>query len=97
MTLYLAPWLGTEGQKAFWRQIAQMDDKYSQEVESSYGEIRCPVTILWEADDEWIPLKDGRELARRVLTSMSFPTRNIWCRPAMPKTPPAKLKPMDSR
>jgi pimeloyl-ACP methyl ester carboxylesterase len=66
MALYLAPWLGTEGQKAFWRQIAQMDDKYSQEVEWRYNEIRCPVSILWGEDDEWIPLKDGRELARRI-------------------------------
>lgn len=66
MRLYLDPWLGDEGQKAFWRQIAQMDDKYSEEVEWRYGEIRCPVTILWGAEDEFIPLKDGEELARRI-------------------------------
>jgi pimeloyl-ACP methyl ester carboxylesterase len=41
MALYLAPWLGPEGQKAFWHQVAQMDDKYSQEVEWRYNEIRC--------------------------------------------------------
>jgi pimeloyl-ACP methyl ester carboxylesterase len=66
MRFYLDPWLGDEGQKAFWRQIAQMDDKYSEEVEWRYGEIRCPVTILWGAEDEFIPLKDGEELARRI-------------------------------
>lgn len=66
MRLYLDPWLGDEGQKAFWHQIAQMDDKYSEEVEWRYGEIRCPVTILWGAEDEFIPLKDGEELARRI-------------------------------
>ena len=66
MQLYLAPWLGDEGQKAFWRQIAQMDDKYSQEVEWRYNEMRCPVTILWGEEDEWIPISDGRELARRM-------------------------------
>ncbi|TPJ30829.1 alpha/beta hydrolase [Mesorhizobium sp. B2-7-2] len=66
MRLYLDPWLEEEGQKAFWRQIAQMDDKYSEEVERRYGEIRCPVTILWGAEDEFIPLKDGEELARRI-------------------------------
>ncbi|WP_292419032.1 hypothetical protein [Mesorhizobium sp.] len=49
--------------EAFWRQIAQMDDKYSKEVEWRYGEIRCPVTILWGAEDQFIPLKDGEELA----------------------------------
>lgn len=66
MRPYLAPWLGEEGQKAFWRQIGQMDDKYSQEVEGRYGEIRCPVAILWGAEDAFIPLKDGKELARRI-------------------------------
>jgi pimeloyl-ACP methyl ester carboxylesterase len=71
MRLYLDPWLGDGGQKAFWRQITQMDDKYSEEVEWRYSEIRCPVTILWGAEDEFIPLKDGQELARRI-PSASF-------------------------
>ena len=66
MRLYLDPWLGETGQKAFWRQIAQMDDKYSAEVEWRFGEMRCPVDILWGADDDWIPVAEGRELARRM-------------------------------
>lgn len=66
MRAYIEPWLGDEGQKAFWRQIAQMDDKYSEEVEGRYGEIRCPVAILWGKEDEFIPLRDGEELARRI-------------------------------
>ncbi|TGT87327.1 MULTISPECIES: alpha/beta hydrolase [unclassified Mesorhizobium] len=66
MQAYLRPWLGDEGQKAFWRQVAQMDDKYSEEVEWRYREVRCPVTILWGDNDDWIPVKDGRELARRI-------------------------------
>ena len=64
--IYLKSWLGEERQKAFWRYIAQMDDIYSKEVEQRYGEIRCPVAILWGKEDEFIPLKDGEELARRV-------------------------------
>ena len=66
MRLYLEPWLGDKGQQAFWRQVAQMDDKYSEEVEWRYGEMRCPVTILWGEQDEWIPIRDGLELARRM-------------------------------
>jgi len=66
MQLYLAPWLGEQGQKAFWRQVAQMDDKYTEEVEWRYGEMRCPVAIVWGQEDEWIPIADGRELARRM-------------------------------
>jgi pimeloyl-ACP methyl ester carboxylesterase len=66
MQPYLEPWLSDEGQKAFWRQIGQMDDKYSEEVEGRYDEIRCPVVILWGAEDAFIPLKDGEELAHRI-------------------------------
>lgn len=66
MRLYLEPWLGEAGQHAFWRQVAQMDDRYSQEVEWRFGEMRCPVTILWGQEDAWIPIEDGRELARRM-------------------------------
>ncbi|CAN7712828.1 alpha/beta fold hydrolase [Variovorax paradoxus] len=73
MQRYLAPWLGDEGQKAFWRQVAQMDDKYTEEVEWRYGEMRCPVAILWGEEDEWIPMADGRELARRMGTASFTP------------------------
>jgi pimeloyl-ACP methyl ester carboxylesterase len=48
MKLYLNPWLGEIGQRAFWRQVAQIDDRYTQEVEHRYGEFRCPVTIFGE-------------------------------------------------
>jgi pimeloyl-ACP methyl ester carboxylesterase len=63
---YLKPWQGAEGQAAFYRQIAQMSDRYTDEVEQRYGEIRCPVSILWGECDEWIPLSRGRELASRI-------------------------------
>lgn len=66
MRRYVRPWLGIEGQAAFYRQIAQMDDRYTDEVEHRYGEVRCPVSILWGEQDNWIPLERGRELADRI-------------------------------
>lgn len=60
---YLAPWLGADGQPAFYRQIAQMDLKYTDEVQGRYGDLRCPVKLLWGIDDAWIPLEQGRALA----------------------------------
>jgi pimeloyl-ACP methyl ester carboxylesterase len=60
---YLAPWLGQDGQPGFYRQIAQMDQKYTDEVQGRYGELRCPVKLLWGRDDQWIPVERGRELA----------------------------------
>jgi len=63
---YLAPWLGPVGQPAFYRQIAQMDVAYTDEVQGRYGEIRCPVKILWGTEDAWIPIERGRELAAMI-------------------------------
>jgi pimeloyl-ACP methyl ester carboxylesterase len=66
MALYMKPWLGESGQAAFYRQIAQMDQRFTDEIENRLSEIRCPVTILWGRDDDWIPLERGQELARRI-------------------------------
>jgi pimeloyl-ACP methyl ester carboxylesterase len=59
---FVEPWLGNEGQDAFYRQIAQADQRYTDEVEPLYGEISVPVLILWGAEDEWIPPETGRRL-----------------------------------
>lgn len=63
---YLAPWLGPVGQPAFYRQIAQMDLKYTDSVQGRYGETRCPVKLLWGTEDRWIPVERGRELAAMI-------------------------------
>jgi len=59
---YVQPWLGEPGQAAFYRQIAQMDERYTDEVESLYPNVRCPTQILWGEDDQWIPIERGRKL-----------------------------------
>jgi pimeloyl-ACP methyl ester carboxylesterase len=66
LQLYVDPWLGEPGQAAFYRQIAQMEQRYTDEIESRYSEIRCPVMILWGEEDGWIPIARGRELASRI-------------------------------
>jgi pimeloyl-ACP methyl ester carboxylesterase len=63
---YVEPWLGETGQPAFYRQIAQMSDVYTDEIQDRYAELRCPVRLIWGADDAWIPLERGRELAGRM-------------------------------
>jgi len=63
---YLSPWIGEPGQGAFYRQIAQMDQRYTDEVEPLYGKTRCPVSLIWGSDDEWIPIAQGRKLAGLV-------------------------------
>ncbi|WP_027167895.1 alpha/beta hydrolase [Mesorhizobium sp. WSM3224] len=66
MALYATPWFGEQGQAAFYRQVAQMDERYTDEVEPSYAKIRCPVLILWGEQDRWISVEHGRTLAKKI-------------------------------
>ncbi|MDH6612142.1 pimeloyl-ACP methyl ester carboxylesterase [Streptomyces sp. SAI-208] len=60
------PWLGELGQAAFYRQIAQADQRHTDEVQDRYGEITIPTLVCWGADDIWIPVDKGRELTARI-------------------------------
>ncbi|MQY49567.1 alpha/beta fold hydrolase [Rhizobiales bacterium RZME27] len=66
MDIYCAPWLGPVGQPAFYRQIAQMDQAYTDEIEGLYEEMDCPVTVMWGQNDGWIPFEKGVELATAI-------------------------------
>ncbi|WP_322048162.1 alpha/beta hydrolase [Paraburkholderia sp. J67] len=59
---YVQPWLGAVGQAAFYRQIAQMDQRYTEEVSALYSKVRCQTLVLWGEDDQWIPAERGRQL-----------------------------------
>ncbi|MDW3183551.1 alpha/beta hydrolase [Roseobacter sp.] len=61
--VYSAPWLGATGQSAFYRQIAQMDQAYTDDIEGAYAVMECPVTVLWGTQDAWIPIETGQRLA----------------------------------
>lgn len=63
---YRAPWRGPIGQPAFYRQIVQMELRYTDEVEPQYGDIRCPVALLWGEEDAWIPLERGEALQAMI-------------------------------
>jgi pimeloyl-ACP methyl ester carboxylesterase len=63
---YIEPWLGSEGQPAFYRQIAQNGPEFTDEIEDRYDEIDVPVLILWGEQDEWLPLEIGRRLHERI-------------------------------
>jgi pimeloyl-ACP methyl ester carboxylesterase len=61
-----APWLTPAGQPAFYRQIAQADQRWTDEIEARYGEITVPTLICWGEADTWIPIEYGRALAARI-------------------------------
>ena len=59
----IAPCLGPEGQPAFYRQIAQSSQLYTDEVQDRYQKIDDPTVVLWGEQDSWIPIDRGLELA----------------------------------
>lgn len=66
LDIYSAPWLGAVGQAAFYRQIAQMEQKFTDEVQGLYRRMDCPVTVLWGEKDAWIPYEKGEVLAALI-------------------------------
>ena len=62
----VAPWLGDPGQAAFYRQIAQADQRHTNEVQHRYGEIGIPTLVCWGQEDTWIPPAKGHELVARI-------------------------------
>jgi pimeloyl-ACP methyl ester carboxylesterase len=56
------PWTGDEGQPAFYRQIAEYDERFLADNEARLGELSIPVRIVWGTEDTWIPT----ELAHRL-------------------------------
>jgi pimeloyl-ACP methyl ester carboxylesterase len=63
---YVRPWLGSEGQAAFYRQIAQFDRRYTDEIEPRYERVRCPTLILWGEADQWLAMESGRRLSQCI-------------------------------
>lgn len=63
LQVHTAPWRGRAGQAAFYRQIAQMDEGFTDPVEARLDQMRCPVRLLWGVEDQWIPIKTGRRAA----------------------------------
>lgn len=66
INIHTQPWIGPIGQPAFYRQIAQMDQKFTDEIRLLYTRLDCPVTILWGEEDQWIPPEKGHELAALI-------------------------------
>ncbi|AYY15172.1 alpha/beta hydrolase [Actinobacteria bacterium YIM 96077] len=60
------PWLGPEGQAAFYRQIAQADQAYTDEIEPAYSSLALPVLVAWGTQDTWIPVDRAHRLAGLV-------------------------------
>lgn len=60
------PWLTAKGQAAFYRQIAQADQRYTDEIQHRYSELDLPTKVIWGSEDTWIPVDRAVRLADMV-------------------------------
>jgi pimeloyl-ACP methyl ester carboxylesterase len=70
---FVQPWITRAGKAAFYRQIAQMDQRYTDEVQQHYSQITAPTLILWGEHDNWIPIAKGQELHAAIPNSEFVP------------------------
>ena len=66
MKAIIEPWTGNRGKAAFYRQIAQADSIYTDEIEPLYKSISTPTLILWGKEDSWIPVDRAYRLQKLI-------------------------------
>ncbi|KIH98454.1 alpha/beta hydrolase [Streptomonospora alba] len=60
------PWLGASGQAAFYRQIAQADQRHTAEIEDDLHRLDMPATVIWGEEDTWLDSSTGHRLAEAI-------------------------------
>jgi pimeloyl-ACP methyl ester carboxylesterase len=66
MGILTSPWLSSEGQVAFYRQIAAADERFTDEIQDRYSELDLPVKIIWGRHDSWIPPDRATRLQQMI-------------------------------
>lgn len=66
LSLLVDPWTTAEGLPAFYRQIAQADERFTEEFEPLLGGLSEPVHVIWGAEDTWIPVDRAPRLQSMI-------------------------------
>lgn len=67
------PWLSSEGQAAFYVQIAQADTRFTDDVVERLTSISVPTLILWGECDAWLPVEQAHRLQQLIPSSRYRP------------------------
>lgn len=66
MAMLADPWSDSDGQAAFYRQIAQADEEYTAVLEPLLNRLEVPTHIVWGENDEWIPVDRALRLHEAI-------------------------------
>jgi len=64
--VYLAPWRGEEGRRAFVRQALQFEEHHTGEIEPQLGSIGVAVLVVWGEEDGWLDPSQAPRLQREI-------------------------------
>ena len=70
LDMIVRPWIRPGGKAGFYRQIAQADSRFTDEIQPVYGQISTPVLIIWGREDTWIPVEKGKALHDMIPDSL---------------------------
>lgn len=66
---YLSQWRGAEGQAAYLRKDAALDERDTAEIEPLLDSIEVPVFILWGEEDAWLDPSQADRLRAAIPSS----------------------------
>jgi pimeloyl-ACP methyl ester carboxylesterase len=66
LAMLLEPWTTDDGKPAFYRQIAQTDERFLDEIQARLPDLDLPVRILWGTEDSWIEPDVADRLAELI-------------------------------
>jgi pimeloyl-ACP methyl ester carboxylesterase len=64
--VYLAPWLGEEGRRAFVRQALQFEEWHTGELAPRLGSVEVPVLVVWGEEDGWLDPSQAPRLREEI-------------------------------
>jgi pimeloyl-ACP methyl ester carboxylesterase len=66
LAMLVEPWTTGAGKPAFYRQIAQTDERWLEDIQGRLRELGLPVRILWGTEDTWISADVADRLAHLI-------------------------------
>jgi pimeloyl-ACP methyl ester carboxylesterase len=63
---YLSQWRGPEGQIAYLRKDAALEERDTEELEALLGSIGAPILVVWGKEDAWLDPSQATTLAEKI-------------------------------
>lgn len=63
---FIRPFASDDGRAAFMQHLRALDARETRTMAQRLGEIHAPTTVVWGANDPFLPLKLGRRLASAI-------------------------------